>query len=676
MLEIAKLQLRKNRLIFVGMALTIAGSIPFSGAIALINGHPVFYGVDSALYFWSFIGLPFVAVLLGSSSGAANAADPLISAEELLPVSNRDAVFAAVGASILHIAALAGLFLVLAFLVSAQWRHSLVIMVPHSASWLKAAEEPIVRPLFWISVFALPLFTAASYCLAYWTRNGIVGGSLALAAVGITVVGLAAGMAMQMFQPYRAPFAGKAGLIFIGSAAAILWALSDSARWFGRNENRRWTRGLLLAGAVAFGATASSMALAMNWSRVNSGASIVDTTPHRWYWSNRQGHEALGSTAARRAAVAGVLLKTLKGGVEFVLPDGERRVLVPAVGRSLLSGVAGDAFGGVRSAVWDKYGKLWVLRAVPGLEGRGTQYHWWYGDAGDTLKFHSPAAGTWWRPFATIGDEVGFVSWSSKYREFMRVDVNLPKLSWQSMGSDEPLFIRNEMLRQRNAGRLSKDGQAFSAILPDGTKQEWRLPAPAVVPERNEGVRILVRALDRSFYAISVRRPGAVGSIAILELDGSVRTVWEGNDAGWPSGHATRRGGLYSVVGASLYAMTAEGDFVSKTNFSPTFQRLSKSGIKHGRAYEILRIDSDRVVVLLYSGSLLTIRVGDGKILSTVDLPESGLLADYFRPHEKRSALFIEELGWETSETGLFWHTGNRLHFVDWNGTIRDLGKA
>ena len=122
MLEIAKLQFRKNRLPFVGMAATLVASVPFGAAVALLSGHPGRFGVDSMLYFWSFIGLPLIAVLLGSSAGAANANDPLRSAEEILPVSDGRAAFASAGTSALQALLLGALFLGLAFVVRAQWR--------------------------------------------------------------------------------------------------------------------------------------------------------------------------------------------------------------------------------------------------------------------------------------------------------------------------------------------------------------------------------------------------------------------------------------------------------------------------------------------------------------------------------------------------------------------------
>ena len=680
MFEIAKLQMRKNRLIFVGMGLTILGSIPFAAGIALYNGHPSFYGIDSALYFWSFLGLPVVAVLLGSSSGAANASDPLVSAEELFPVSPVRSAFASIGASIAHMAILTVAFLLVAFLVSAQWRESLILVVPGVSRWLRAVEEPIVRPMFWLCVSSLPLFVAASFCIAYWVRNGIVGGALGLGLVATTVVTLAGGAAIEIFYAYRAPFTGKMIFLWIGSLSAIMWAASEIARRVGRRENYHWRRMVLIGGALSIGTLGSLIVLTKTWSRVSAGVSFVGSDPSRWGWDNRLGGQMqIEPVAARRASLQGALLTTLEGGVSFVYPDGRRKKLAPpAKWQSMVGGAIDGPIRNINSAVWDRFGKVWVVRNMPGAEGKGNQYEFWRGDMKQGLSYHSSTPSYWWRPVFRIGDEVGFIEGTENITEFARVGEDGKFLGREVLEGNDSKYIAKEWLRQRNAGHLSSDGMTFKAILPDGTSRTWRMPGPAAYAKRNDGVRLAVRALGKTFYPIEFSLASGVRAIALLEFDGSVRVVWQGDVGNWPYMEATPRGGLHSTEAEYLYAMTALGEFLPKTNLSGLLAVSDKGKLPGSRwksPYELVRVDVDKVWFVVNTGRLISIRAGSGNVVDDIELPESPLL-EAGRKAQGDEPLHIQEKGWQVAEEGLFWHTGRHLHFVDWKGKIKGLGKA
>ncbi|OIO09255.1 MAG: hypothetical protein AUJ52_06705 [Elusimicrobia bacterium CG1_02_63_36] len=676
MLEIAKLQFRKNRLPFVGMAATLVASVPFGAAVALLSGHPGRFGVDSMLYFWSFIGLPLIAVLLGSSAGAANANDPLRSAEEILPVSDGRAAFASAGTSALQALLLGALFLGLAFVVSAQWRESLVLVVPPSESWLRAIEAPIMRPMFWLCVGGIPLFAISSFAAAWTVRNGVAGGFLGMVAIGAMVLSLAAGLAMQLFYAYRAPFGASLIGVLFAASASTLWALGRAARWLGRREAMGWRRWAALAAAFAFGPACSALALGRSWTRVNAGISFAHLSDsEQTVLPSRPAHFSLSPEAARRVELSGAVMRGFDGGIVFVRPDGSRKPLAAAAGRTALATVLEGPAEMRDHAIWDAYGKLWISRAMPGRDGKGLVAELWRGDLESGLRHQKPLPNYWSNQMIRVGEAIGSFGWTENRYEFVRFDETGRAVAKTNYDYASAGLMLDEWFRQGYAGTVSADRASFSATLPDGTRRKWRLPGEARVDDASERERVAVRAFGRSFFAIEVADAHGEAFLALLDFDGGVRSVWRGERSAWPLQEATARGGLYSIRDGTVFAMSPEGDFLPKTPIRAVAEAVAAPGSVRPAPHRLLRVERDRLWFLLSSGRLIALRAGDGAVLSDAKLPESAMFAAMNRDYERRP-LFLEERAWKAVESGLFWHTGRRLYFVEWGGAVRDLGGA
>src|SRR5262249_2854372 len=98
MLEYAKLELRKNRLLTGGLAGAFVVTLPIPALVAPLAQLKAAQSVHAALAFWTAFGVAVLAAFLGGASGGELRSQPSCAAEAPLPISPRGRAFGALAA--------------------------------------------------------------------------------------------------------------------------------------------------------------------------------------------------------------------------------------------------------------------------------------------------------------------------------------------------------------------------------------------------------------------------------------------------------------------------------------------------------------------------------------------------------------------------------------------------
>ena len=259
MIDFAMLELRKNRRTLLGIAGVFAASLPLEAwALRALACYPFLAGVNVAGRLWIALGLPGLALLLGSSAGAALRRESSRGTEDALPISPYRRAWTALAAAALQEGILITLFVLAEALISSlpgqrEWgAHMLPLM---GWGWQACG-------LLFFSMCAL----IASFICAYAVNSGVLGG---LAGLGLTVLpallllpgfliplmgpilesfNLAASLASAVYQqPWR--MLPALALTAAGFAFALNWTVTRVERAQGAG----WVRAAAVVAALVSG---------------------------------------------------------------------------------------------------------------------------------------------------------------------------------------------------------------------------------------------------------------------------------------------------------------------------------------------------------------------------------------------------------------------------------------
>jgi len=628
--DIALLELRKNRLLWRALAAVFAASLPLACLGARRVHMDASQGLDAALLFWSLLGLPISAMLLGASGGAGLRAEPAESAEAVLPIAPRRRVVGAVLAAGIRIAALAALVLAACVALSAQWREVALGAATHAA--------PITHSFFVTLTFTLTHLVLTCFVCAYAARNAgfgaLVGGLLA----AIAACSVAYGLALHEFFGARAPFGGKAFFAVAASLGGGVWALGRLAPWLERGERRSWRAVAAVPLALAAGSVLAFLGLGITFGGVARSMHLAAGEGLlAFLWDEPYLHLL---PRARKAASAGALVWNLEGELSWVPADGARAVLIDGVPRSpgdVLKAPLARAFG---SSAWDEDGGLWVL-------------FWEYGAAAPHRLYHgTPPAkltlrtadfgGKDPRRIAHRGTTIGVLTWAQDDKtHFGAMPAAGRVFRWEETGKDANEYLLEGWADAGLAARVSKDGRSLSVKRAQGGALRWTLPGKAI--DRRTPGFVLASSVDgRPRFELLVRpdSKGTTDSVAVCHEDGSValqpQDPWK----------ASLRDGTYPAHLRHLVAPPS----------------LKERGRR--RDPRALRRDGDALWVLVEGSYLAKVSAADGKVLERWPLPPIPWLD---REPEPVS---------QADDDGFYYNTGRVLWRVGWDGSRRVLARS
>ncbi|HAH06470.1 MAG TPA: hypothetical protein DCM05_08080 [Elusimicrobia bacterium] len=367
------MEILKQRLVLAGFSGAFAFSLPLVAVAAKVFEHPLRPAVDSALFFWVYVGLPLAACVMGASAGAG--LRRTYELEAPLPVSPERRAWAAFGAA-------AAQLLVLGVLVALSV--AALSTAPEQAA-AGGMGGRFMRGSILLLSYALLYGQGASFVLASLSGHGVAGG-LAGAVLGVcSYAALGAGLMVSEIlgvHPGDFPKAwgflpkawGTVGLTFAGTA----WALGAAVRWAER-ERRGW--GTPVAAAAA---TVGGVFLAAGLA-VSSFKTVMDGLHQFGIVGAPLGSAPPEFTPeARREVFRGLMMASWSGDVVRVLPDGTRQMLFKGDDHSLLDLVKAPLWTRPTNYLWDDDGTLWAL--VHGDPRQGRDYEVWRGPAEGPLS--------------------------------------------------------------------------------------------------------------------------------------------------------------------------------------------------------------------------------------------------------------------------------------------------
>lgn len=493
--DYARLGLRKDRLLFCGLAAAFALSLPLAAGTGSLVGYGAQRSLDAAFLFWTALGFPVMSVLSGAAAGVGLRETE--AAEQPLPLSPRRRVGGAFLASFCALAGVGALVAAAAWLLSPGWRSvlgdaTLPLLVPY------------VRLCAVMSAYLFACAFACAYCVGHGAAGGLIVLILGFLPVAASTLGLAA---WEVYGP-RAPF-------WAGFAAAWLAAMALVC-----------AATLMLAGAVERRAPLKARAPALAFLLIGPplflagplrGARVLLRTPELARLEPVvRSLEGRKLVERLRPYSGGLLLETPTGAQVWLGLDGRTStVLAPRRDRGLVEVIDNMYFDLEESTTWDDEGRLWVARADP----RARRVDVWSGRPPEPLAL----AGSVAAPNAVLA-----------VRRGGGVEVLVRERGWRA-ASMEP----GRPLRWRELGELeSLPPTDALGDLPtvDGTSWRWRgdgvdLRSPGRAP-----VRSPAKPLRGHGWATLVRRHG--GSLWIVDHAVLYRLSERTGklEASWPTG--------------------------------------------------------------------------------------------------------------------------------------------
>lgn len=627
MIELARLQLKRDRLLAAGMAASLLASLPVAWLAARADGLAQ-YSLQATILFWVAVGLPGFAVLFGGSAGAELASTPSRAAELLLPVSpSRRAWGGLLGAALnfLGVSLLVGaaaLSLRSAALTDASLIDALV-----GTSWWWGNEHAFTLAF----AGSLPYFLLASFLGAYLFRHGVLGGLLGTLLGGAMLVSLGLGLGLEATHPDRASFGGICLALVVAASAACGLALHRLAPWAERKPRASGWVLAGLAGLAALGALASAAAFLGESRRVKATTRLVEPA----YWWFRQLPRAL-------PVARGVVLQSLDGELFWATEDGRRTLLARNTG-----------FNGFvptfphTSVAEDAEGNPWILVEEPTRRPEPRRWAVWAGNPARELELKARFTHEWnWVELVRRGRELGLMTWNLGY-------APIPALGrqpeWRGGSMEGGAAIRAlaaAYVADGAAAELSADSRTLIHRPADGPIRTWRLPGRAM-PEVPGVVLDRVGSAAAPVFLVRLFKKKDRPGLARCFPDGRVETLWEEVKEGEFQRLAPLPAGGYRL---SRYE-SWEARFIGEDGELSAPSRLASRG-------DPLRYDGSRVW-LVSGASLEEVEIPSGRRLKVTPLPKPG------------------EGGYQLRVVpgGFFLHTGAELEFVAWDGTRRRLGK-
>ncbi|MFA5137861.1 MAG: hypothetical protein WC728_01420 [Elusimicrobiota bacterium] len=635
------LALRRNRLLFIGLLLCFAASLPFAVMLMRMTGHPGEDGLNCALVFWLLVGIPGAALLFGSSSGVSLRHESEQGAESPLPLPPRCRIVSACLAAGVHTLLLSSLVLLVAFILGKGW-----FPAPDKAeTWIHAYPELYGFMVF--ITFAAAHLVITGFTLAYVIGNGILGGMLACAASLGPAVCLALMLALQGEYGWRAPFSPAGPSCILAAFVGALWALSAAPAWIERKARAPWfaVAAGLLAGVLGCGA-----GLSLQWDRLNRALSPVQEKAGNLdeYLPVERLIPEIGKTASQ-----GMLLCSVRGELVWVTREGAR-TLIPAENRGLRDLIDHPWWRRVVSTEWDEDGSLWVLLQEDRLAGK--DYQVWNGKPGEGFSlrtsFSAPAYTLY---LVHKGRELGLRKWSEEGNVYAPLPGKGKAPQWRNV-RDLHEFLAKAWEAEGRLARLSDHGKTLAL-----GGRRWRIPGEAWAPGHN----IDFETMEGRVFLIPYQSRQGTPAVAVCLPDGSVRTEWASSKKrGWIEFEVLPDGTVWSRLGRSLLALTPDGVFHPPMDLAQALDAVRKAdmGTKmHLSQVELVKAGDDGLWLFFPSRetpSLLRIDAKDGRVLDTHQLPP------------------MREMAYQATPDGILLYAGSKLIFFGFDGTKKELGRV
>lgn len=655
----AVLELRKQRLLFFGMALAFLASLAAWPWVASRMHHPAPQALQATLLFWTLIGLPGIAALFGGASGAGLRAEPDHSAEEVLPLSPERRVFGAFAANGLYVLTLALLVLAVSFVASPGWRMAVLTV--------KWESIPFARALFALTLFTLVYTLAVSLICAYVLRHGILGGLLGILTGGGSVFCLACGWTLEARYGIQAPFGWLGVLAVLLTLVGIAFALCRAAVWVELQPAPAWKRILWISLGLGSGLAACGSAFLYTSDRLGRALRFVSGDPY--YEITLYGGRPLwAGPRGRKALAQGVLMRSMKGDLVWVTPDGRREVWMPSDGRPFLDFEDPWFSGRFRSAAWDEEGTLWlIVRPEPVEIGKGDQI--WRKRPGEGLKLYTHAermANDWVR----VGSQLGLIAWGG--REEQHLYAPLPaegkRPTWRPVGKGvrPRIFVLRGWIQEGLAAEVQRDRRTL-VQRPRGKKvRVWKLPGRAY-SEALDGVYPALAGEEPNYFSVPLELGGSQEGMAVCYPDGSVKLAW--------SGTHEERYRLVSVFGENFFGWVGrgktgtlhlagkDGQFFPPLHIGKILQQFPPIPDRPDLWPIVLRLKGTMAWLILRDRYLVQVNLQSGEVVHSWALP------DFHRIRMSMPAFHV-------ADGGFFLHAGRRLHFIRWDGLRKSLGPA
>ncbi|MBI3553166.1 MAG: hypothetical protein HY077_11690 [Elusimicrobia bacterium] len=636
MIDLAKLELRKGRDLFAGMAGIFLASLPLFSLIARMNHYSVLHALNATLLFWTVIGLPFVALLFGAYGGAALRHEPLLSAEEPLPSSPFQRVGAAALAGAAYLALMILLVLAAASLLSYDFRASL------------GAHEfarVFVIPYVPIEVFAILYGFLLAFVLAYLLGNSVGGGALALVLAGAVTGSLTRSFADHAIYGPRSPLWPCVVFVCAVCLAAAFKCLRRGAVWLERSENGGMLKGLKIAGILVAATFVSLFAGGVVEERTARSLQLAQAH----YWIPWHSGARVPLPEPRGAA----LLEAVDGTLAWVAPEKGVALAVPRHDHTPHQILGGMFAYEIKGLAWDDRGRLWLMRRAdsPG------QWEVLSGRPGGRLELKAafPAFEKRDAWLLVIGDcPVLETRESSDSPARFAEILGSSRLQWKP---------RDQVCRASRDpfATLDDGGTVLTQRKPDGSRRTWRLPGrDAFRGLKNRGLVEAAMFAGHPYFLVPVVLPRGRYGLAVCGEDGSVRLEWE-MPGRWGWGFAfdvapdgTVSDWFWKDERRHLLAATKDGRFLPPVAVEGLPSREAvpiERSVVHEAAGHAWILYDDR--------ELIEIELAEGKAVHRWRLPDP-------QPMLVHNMKLVEAV-----EEGLFVRTSGALYFYDWQGRRR-----
>ncbi|MCX5797634.1 MAG: hypothetical protein NTY77_19255 [Elusimicrobia bacterium] len=642
--ELPRLELRKQRLAFVGLAAAFIVTLPLAWLGAVIGHADRRAAIDALFLFWTTVGLPGAAALLGASAGVGLRAEPAAAAESVLPASPARRAAMALAAAALQLAALAAVVLLMAAAVSPGWRTTFTELV-----W--SAPE-FQRAVFRLLAFNLGYILAASFVCAYGLGHGLAGGLLGLGLAGIGSTALAAASGMQALYDERELL--RPGGLFMIEALCLSGAAYALGRCASRLERRAglgWLDFTLCGLAVSFGSVLCVLAMVRAF-----GCLVHHPQPirHEDYFARAHSLALRLVPGLREADAQGLLVGDMDGRLMLLKPDGRRTVLAPGERVTL-----GDIFDVPlldrnQSAEWDADGTLWSLHSKPLLNSwRRTLMH---GRPGERFK-QLPLAGDGGWQLVHRGLQVGTLGWSGDGKQRFTPLSAQGLAASRSVAGELPKMFSEGWAELGLAAAAGKDGKSIS-----WRGRTWRLPGKIV-----DGIMFelslfpAVTAKPAPVFALNAFDQKGASTMVLCRPGAKAQTPWPGKR--FYAAGLSADGTLWSnFTNRTLLMIRPDGSAAPLLDLAPALAALPRQKGKPSQGLSrfpiLLRVGDGELWALLSGRWLARLDAKSGALKACWELP--------CRPKNGRDSV-------QSVPAGFFLHDGERTFFVDWEGKARKL---
>ncbi len=645
MKELLLLELRKQRLAFIGLAGAFVATLSIAAVVGVLTSITARDGAEAAVLFWTLFGIPFSGVLLSSSAGAGMWRQPSCLAETILPVSPAKRAAGGLLAALIYFLVLA----IIIFLFYTFMNPRLFQLAPLADSpWVLGASAALL-------VGAMLGLQLACFVCALASGHGLLGGMLGIAiSVGTAAFMLFGfGLELAFYLNGEGPFPWFGSMIAPFSLIGCLLALKICATWVEREIQSGWRRRAVVGGMLCAGFFPGILAvlhvgiILADKPRLVLAVSDTGDVGHLAYPWNPAQQLAHAMLPAVRAAEAGtVLTQTFTGEICLLHADGRRRVLKDGT-YNPFRWIYSPRISGVQDVAWDETGRLWV-QFDPRGGGKVPHCAIWAASEGEPLRQvyarNILCGDLGW--FAYMGRELVLLKftgtcdvWRIQKNERQHLKLKGSWRDWRDAGLPQAWEKEGLAIRNSSAGFRQSDWIAATRVggrnlfLHEG---ESKGCAFLSVRERGGPER-------RHWCAPSIMgdfRNSAEHRLALLP-DGS---YWGPRDR------------------YSLHVLTAEGEFLRPLFLWPGLRELPKelprdSEWPEGRP-TVLRRNGDSLWLIAEHRFLVQVNMRTGQFERWWRLPDSSNCG-YFR--------------WRTTEGGFFLDTGLRIYFVDWEGRARKL---